>query len=140
MLVFDASERLAVSPELAWEHLVDWDSAAQWMPGVDSLHAAGETTVGTQLVFVARGKERSSTITACEPGRSVTLESAQGGVTATYHYAIEPSDSAGARMRLIVTCVVRGPVRLIAPIITSAIRKSDGAQPVRFREWVQRRG
>ena len=136
MLVFDVGERLDVSPELVWKHLVDWESASQWMPGVDALHAAGEPAVGTRIVFVARGKQRTSTITALQPGRALTLESVQGGVTAAYHYVIEPSDSGGALIRLTVTCDVRGPMRLIAPIIRSAIRNADQAQLTRFREFI----
>lgn len=139
MLVFDVREPLDVTPEVAWKHLLDWDSAARWMPGVEALRAEGETAVGTRLVFVARGRERTSTVTAFDPGRAVTLESVQGGVIARYHYAVEPSNSGGAALRLRVECDVRGPLRLIAPMITAAIRRSDGVQPARFRAWVERR-
>ncbi|MDQ3452780.1 MAG: SRPBCC family protein [Actinomycetota bacterium] len=140
VLVFDVHERLELSPELAWKSLIDWENAPQWMPGVAALRAAAEPAVGAHIVFVARGKERTSTITALEPGRAITMESAQGGVTAAYHYVIEPSDPGAAEIRLRVDCDVRGPMRLIAPIIRSAIRKADQAQLVRFREWVERPG
>jgi carbon monoxide dehydrogenase subunit G len=137
-LVVDVSERIDVAPVLAWKHLIDWRNAAQWLPGVETIQSAEAPAVGSRIVFVARGKERSSTITALEPGRAVTLESTQGGVTATYRYTIEPSDPAGAVLRLRIECDVRGPLRLIAPVIRSAIRKTDGAQPSRFRAWVER--
>lgn len=139
MLVFDVRERLDAPPEIAWKHLVDWENAHRWMPGVESLHAEGDSGVGTRLVFVTRGKERTSTITGFEPGRTVALESKQGSVAATYRYTIEPSASAGSEIRLSVALDVRGPLRLIAPVIKHAIRKSDQVQLTRFREWLEQR-
>lgn len=32
-----------------WERLVDWDTADQWMSGVDALRAEGPTAAGTTL-------------------------------------------------------------------------------------------
>jgi len=58
-----------------FDRLVDWGSAAQWMPGVEALRAEGPLAAGTTLVFTARGKERRCTIAAVEPGRSITLRS-----------------------------------------------------------------
>jgi hypothetical protein len=51
----------------------------------------GATAVGTTLRFTTRGKEQASEISALEPGRSVTLRSRQGGVTADYTYGVEPA-------------------------------------------------
>src|SRR5688500_2736898 len=81
-----------------WRQLTDWDQAAGWL-GVDSIRADGPIQVGTTLRFVTRGKERTSEITALEPGRSITLRSRQGGVTADYRYTVEPA-GAGSRVSL----------------------------------------
>ena len=70
--------------DTVWARLIDWASAARWMPGVDELRAHGPTAAGTTLVFTTRGKERTGRIAALDPGRSITLRSIQGGVTADY--------------------------------------------------------
>jgi hypothetical protein len=56
------------------------------MSGVDALRAQGPTEIDTTLIFTTRGKERTGQIAALNPGRSITLRSVQGGVTADYVY------------------------------------------------------
>ena len=110
-----------------WNRLVDWDSAAQWMSGVDALRAEGPVAAGTTLVFTARGKERRGSIVAVEPGRSVTLRSIQGGVTADYAYECV-DQGRGTRVSLVADCSMTGPFRLLGPLIRFAIRRADGGQ------------
>jgi carbon monoxide dehydrogenase subunit G len=110
-----------------WARLIDWDHAAHWLPGVDALRADGPTAVGTSLIFTARGRERTSCIAALEPGRSVTLRSVQGGVTADYVYTCARHDG-GTRVSLAADCRMTGPVRLFGPLIRAAIRRADGRQ------------
>lgn len=110
-----------------WDRLVDWGSATQWMPGVDALRAEGPVAAGTALVFTARGKERRGSIVAVEPGRSVTLRSIQGGVTADYTYECVDHGQ-GTRVSLIADCSITDPLRLLGPLIRFAIRRSDGGQ------------
>jgi uncharacterized protein YndB with AHSA1/START domain len=109
-----------------WRQLTDWDRAAGWL-GVDSIRADGPTRVGTTLRFTTRGKERTSEIAALDPGRSVTLRSRQGGVTADYTYAVEPH-GAGTRVTLVADVVTRGLWRVAAPAIRVAIRRTDAGQ------------
>ena len=84
--VFTAEITIDHPVDAVWARLIDWDTAAQWMPGVDALRAQGPTVAGTTLVFTTRGKERAARIAALDPGRSITLRSVQGGVTADYVY------------------------------------------------------
>jgi carbon monoxide dehydrogenase subunit G len=114
-----------------WTRLIDWDHAARWMPGVDALRADGPTAVGTTLVFTARGKERTGRIAALDPGRSITVRSVQGGVTADYRYACVPHGD-GTRVSLVADCRTTGPMRLLAPVIRSAIRRTDRGQLAAF--------
>ena len=97
------------------------------MPGVDSLHARGASAPGTALVLTARGKERTGQIAALEPGRSITLRSVQGGVTANYVCACSQQD-AGTRVSLTVDCRTSGTFRLLGPVIWSAIRRADAGE------------
>ena len=133
--------------DTVWARLIDWDSAAQWMPGVDALSAHGRTAAGTTLVFTTRGKERTGQIAALDPGRSITLRSIQGGVTADYvytcarhgegtrvslvtaHYVYACAQHGeSTRVSLVADCRIAGPVRLLGPVIRSAIRRADSGQ------------
>ena len=123
---FAVSRELDSPPGTVWEQLTDWDRAAEWL-GVESIRAEGPTAVGTTLVFRARGKDRRSVIAALEPGRSITLRSKQGGVTADYVYAVEPTGS-GSRATLTADVRTSGLWSLLGPIIRAAIRKEDAGQ------------
>jgi uncharacterized protein YndB with AHSA1/START domain len=109
-----------------WRELTAWDRAAGWL-GVDGLVADGPTAVGTRLTFRTRGKEHVSVITDVDPGRSMTLRSVQGGVTADYTYTVTP-DGAGSRVTLTADVGTRGPWRLLAPVVRTAMRRTDGDQ------------
>ena len=124
--------------EVVWARLIDWDTAAQWMPGVDALRAQGPTTAGTTLVFTTRGKQRTAQIAALDPGSSFTLRSIQGGVTADYVYRCTRHGD-GTRVSLVADCSMTGPVRLFGPLIRSAIRRSDGGQLDAFAATFGRR-
>ena len=123
---FTVSRELDSPPGTVWEQLTDWDRAAGWL-GVDSIRAEGPTAVGTTLVFRARGKDRRSEIVALDPGRSMTLRSRQGGVTADYTYAVEPS-GVGSRATLTADVRASGLWSLLGPMIRAAIRKEDAGQ------------
>jgi hypothetical protein len=90
-----------------WTELTDWPRAADWMPGGERVRLGGETAVATTLKLQARGKDRTSTITALEPGRAVTLTSVQGGVTADYVYTCEPVGD-GTRATLVADVCTSG--------------------------------
>lgn len=111
-----------------WRALTDWAAAPRWMNGIDGMRAGGPTAVGTELVFEARGKARSTRITACAPGRAVTLSSHQGPVRAEYTYTVEPIDDATSRAALVADCAMTGPMRVLAPLLRRVIRKTDGGQ------------
>lgn len=112
--------------EEVWRRLTDWERAAGWL-GVDAIAADGPTEPGTRLTFTTRGKQYVSEITAVQPGRSVTLRSTQGGVTADYRYTVEP-DGAGSAVTLDADVRTRGPWTLLAPVIRAAIRRTDSGQ------------
>jgi uncharacterized protein YndB with AHSA1/START domain len=125
--VFTAETTIDYPVDTVWARLIDWDSAAQWMSGVDAMRADGPTATGTTLVFTTRGKERTGRIAALDPGRSITLRSIQGGVTADYVYACAQHGK-NTRVSLVADCRIIGPVRLLGPVIRSAIRRADSGQ------------
>ena len=125
--VFTAETTIDRPVDAVWARLIDWDSAARWMSGVDAMRADGPTATGTTLVFTTRGKERTGQIAALDPGRSITLRSIQGGVTADYVYACAQHGES-TRVSLVADCRITGPVRLLGPVIRSAIRRADSGQ------------
>jgi uncharacterized protein YndB with AHSA1/START domain len=110
-----------------WRELTDWEHAPRWMAGVDTMASDAGTAVGATITFHTRRKVRTSTISAVEPERSVTLDSVQGGVTARYVYRLEP---AGARTtaRLTAEVAAAGPWALLGPVVRAAIRRTDAGQ------------
>jgi carbon monoxide dehydrogenase subunit G len=125
--VFTAETIVDHPVDVVWARLIDWDTATRWMSGVDALRAHGPTATGTTVVFTTRGKERAGQITAVDPGRSIMLTSLQGGVSADYVYACA-RHGRGTRVSLVVDCRMVGPVRLLGPVIRSAIRRTDSGQ------------
>lgn len=136
---FSDEQVIAAPADAVWTRLTDWSGAPNWMPGVEAMRAEGPLEVGTVLRFTARGKERTSTITAIEPGRALTMRSAVGGVTADYAYSVEPgaTDAAGSRVRLDAAVGTRGVMTLLAPVIRGAIAREDGVQLARLKAWVE---
>ncbi len=125
--VFTAETTIDRPVDAVWARLTDWDTAARWMSGVDALRAHGPTATGTTLVFTTRGKERTGQIVALDPGRSITLRSIQGGVTADYVYACTGHGDSTS-VSLVAECRMTGPVRLLGPVVRSAIRRADSGQ------------
>lgn len=126
-IAFEVEERVARSPEAVWQRLTAWDSACEWMNGIDSMSAEGPTAVGTSLVFEARGKSRRSEITHLVEGREVTLTSRQGPVSASYTYRCHP-DGDGTRLGLVADCEIRGPLRVVGPLLRRLVERTDGGQ------------
>lgn len=135
---FDVTTLIDRPVTAVWAALTDWPRAADWMPGVESVRPGGETEVGTTLTVHARGKDRTSTIVALEPGRAVTLRSVQGGVTADYRYTCEPA-AAGTTVSLVADVRTAGLWRLFGPLIRSAIRRADAGQLDAFKRAVETR-
>ncbi len=125
--VFTAQAVVDRPVEEVWARLVDLERAPAWMSGVDRLRVLGPVTAGTSVVFSARGRDRTSTITALDPGRSLTLRSVQGGVTADYTYTCTPAEG-GTRVELIARTRMTGGMRLLGRVVRAAIRRADRGQ------------
>lgn len=127
---FAVSETIPRSMGEVWAFATDWSKAPRWMSGVDGMRVKGDGAVGegTAVVFVARGAERDSTIVRWEPERCLALRSVQGGVTAIYTYRFAADGKDRTRVELEVVCEFRGAMKLMAPLIGWAIKRSDGGQ------------
>jgi uncharacterized protein YndB with AHSA1/START domain len=124
---FTRSTVIDAAPQTVWNTLTDFPRASRWMPGVTGMHLDGELRPGAVLHFTTRGRRRSSVVTEVADGRSLTLTSTQGPVTAAYAYALTPG-TAGTRVDLVVRLTVSGVTRLLAPVIRAAMAREDGGQ------------
>jgi len=134
----EANATINASPEVVWATLTDWAQANRWMSGVESMSADGPVAVGTKLMFRARGKDRPSEIVQVDPGRSMTLRSVQGGVTADYTYELVPLDGDSTRASLAAQCQTSGVVwGLLGPAIRFAMRRADRGQMDALKKTVE---
>lgn len=141
MAGFSVTEHFSFPPKEVWDHLTDFRNAKEWMTGIDGMtqDGNGPLEVGTRLRFRARGKERSSQVSALDPGRRIALTSTQGGITATYTYSLEPSGD-GTKATLEADCEASGAWRLLHPLIVFAMRKSDSSHLANLNSAMERRG
>lgn len=135
---FEVQEHVDAAPEELWAWLARLDHAAVWMPGIEAMTQLdpGAIGLGTRFAFTARGKARETRVTAFEAGRLMALTSTQGGVTATYTYALAPSGS-GTDVTLKAVCRASGVWRLLHPLIVVAMRRSDASQLVNLKLIVE---
>ena len=132
------SETINASSDEVWKVLTDWPGAVRWMNGIASMSIDGETVEGARVRFFTRGQERDSLITHCDSGRSVTLRSQQGGVTADYTYSVEAVGKSSSRVSLEAECHFSGlRYRLLGPLIGFAIRRTDGGQIAALKRVVE---
>ena len=132
------TETIDRSPGEVWEVLTDWPGAVRWMNGIESMSIEGETVEGAHIRFHTRGQDRDSVITHCDPGRSITLRSQQGGVTADYTYSIEALGASSSRVSLEAECHFSGLLfRLLGPLIGFAIRRTDGGQIAALKRVIE---
>ena len=89
--------------------------------------AASSSGSGSHVVVSHSRQTAHRQIGALDPGRSITLRSSQGGVTADYVYTCTPYGD-GTRVSLVADCRMTGPVRLLSPMIRSAIRRAESGQ------------
>ena len=132
------SETIDRPPDEVWSVLTDWPGAVRWMNGIESMSIDGETVEGAHVRFHTRGQDRDSVITHCEPGRSITLRSQQGSVTADYRYSIEAVGDSSSRVSLEAECQFSGLLyRLLGPLIGFAIRRTDGGQVAALKRVIE---
>lgn len=132
------SETIDRPPDEVWAVLTDWPGAVRWMNGIESMSIDGDTVEGARVHFFTRGQDRESVIIHCEPGRSVTLRSQQGGVTADYRYSIEAAGESSSLVSLEADCQFSGlQYLLLGPLIRLAIRRTDGGQIAALKRVVE---
>ena len=139
-VAFQVEEIIERPIDEVWAALTDWKNAPKWMSGIEEMWADGETSEGTRLTFLARGKERLSLIVRCEPGRAIVLRSTQGNVTADYAYELQREQDSSTRVSLVAECRSEGILwRLFFPVLRIAIARADGPQLANLKRFLEER-
>jgi carbon monoxide dehydrogenase subunit G len=114
---------IAQPPEDVFAFLADLANLRRWQPSVlavdpETVLRGGDTYRETRELL---GKRGTSTllVTACEPGRELSLRVVEGPVPVTVRHVLEPA-GAGTRLTLEVEGGPTGLMRLAAPIAERA--------------------
>lgn len=131
---FEASALIDVPPAEVWGVMTDFARAPDWMPGIEVVAAKDDSPVGAGKVFAitmstsGRGRQREMVLADWTPPDRFALSSKEGGVTATYIYALAP-DGDGTRVTLHGACEAQGfLMRLLHPVIVKLMARHDAKQ------------
>ena len=125
---------IEATAEEVWRYLTVPELMAGWMTGMDAIRTGdgGPVVRDGNLHFEARGRQRTSRVTAFEPAQCLELTSIQGPIRAIYRYNLTAT-SGGTRLSLRIECDASGPTRLLMPLIGLLIWGADRGQPGRLR-------
>lgn len=123
-----------------WKYFIDIDTyGTEWMPGIESISKVTEGDVGVDTVFEfqARDAVHKSRVTEYKEEKQLTLASEQGNVKVEYKYLFTPQSN-GTKVLLEAFCEFKGFTKIMAPFISSAIRKADLDQLKNLRSKVEK--
>ncbi len=131
---FEASALIDVPPGEVWAVMTDFARAPDWMPGIEAVAAKDDAPVAAGKLFAVtmstsgRGRQRDMLLADWAPPDRFALSSKEGGVTATYVYALAP-DGDGTRVTLHGACEAQGFfMRLLHPVIVKLMARHDARQ------------
>ena len=109
---------------VVWEYLVAFEQVPHWEHGVLEVRqlVPGEPVVGTPIsarrIYAGVPTELIGEIVEYAPGRQATLELRSGPHRGTrVRYAVEPVTATSCKVTYSATVDLRGPLRLLGPVI-----------------------
>jgi Polyketide cyclase / dehydrase and lipid transport len=128
---------------VVWPYLIAFEQVPRWEEGVIEVRqlTAGEPVVGTRIearrVYGGRVSVVQGVISAYEPGRAATM-AITGGPVAVGHsqYAVHPIDDERCQVVFSVRATMRGPMRLLHPILPAIGRSGVRRNLARLRRRV----
>jgi hypothetical protein len=131
------------SAAVVWPYLIAFEQVPTWEEGVTEVRqlTAGEPAVGTKIVARRMyGREESTVqgvITDYQPGRSATMTIIGGPVLVSHAtYEVQPIDDVRCRVVYSVRATMRGPVRLLTPILPTLGKRVVRRNLARLRRRV----
>ncbi|MEK9658612.1 MAG: SRPBCC family protein [Chloroflexota bacterium] len=128
MARYTAVIRSARSAFDTFAYMADFTNAAAWDPGVLAARRLDEGPAAIGSRFALDFRFGGSTvpleykILALEPGRAVTLRAERPAFIVEDVITVEP-DSSGALVRYQATMSLRGPMRLLSPVLGLVFRR-----------------
>ncbi len=127
-------------------YAADPRNAPAWYVNIRSVEwsSAPLLTVGARMTFVAHFLGRRLRYTyeliEFEPGRALTMRTAQGPFPMETHYSWETVDSGSTRMTLRNRGTPSGFSALVAPFIVPAMRRANRKDLVRLKALLEQHG
>lgn len=143
MAGFSATEWIAATPEAVFAFLQDVTHFPEVLTSVVRAEKItdGPVRVGTRFRETRKINGREATaeieVTAHEPPRRYSATSAQGGITATYHYTLTP-EKHGTRINLQAEATATGLKKLMLPLVVSFMKKEDASHLQKLKAAVER--
>ena len=137
--IFATEEHIEAPLHTVWAYLTEPAKLATWMPSIQNVHTAnGEhTSPENPLIYRAGRKDLFSPVVDYVPLMLIAYKSTRGDFSATYTYQIETDDN-GTAIKLGASCEASGLMRLLQPLLKSAIKKADGDQLKMLKAVVER--
>ena len=135
--MFQTTVTISTDADTLWHWLTTPELMAKWMGDVTDLRTedGGSLKPGSVLRFRTQGREVTSHVTDCVPGRALAFTSTQGPFKATYRYQIE--GSAPCQLTHQIKTDASGLFKMIRPLVHRALVKADGAQAQRIAEAIK---
>jgi carbon monoxide dehydrogenase subunit G len=135
---FSESVNVGATVEETFAYITDQDRLGEWNDHVQRAEVVdgGRVGVGSKLRQHRKRNKREFDlffeVTAHDPPRRHVVTGSVFGVGTTMSFAVEPS-GAGARVTMTASVQGRGLRRLLAPVVTSEMRKSTVAALAAFQ-------
>ena len=122
-------KNIKANANTVWRWLSVPELMREWIPSVSEFRTADGAAMkkGSHLVFTARGRKRSSTVSEFVPMKLLTLSSVQGPFHADYHYRLL-SGPGHCTVFLEINCNARGLARALAPLVRYAMWRVEKNQ------------
>jgi hypothetical protein len=128
---------------VVWPYLIAFEQIPTWEEGVVSVRqlTAGEPALGTRITadrMYGRVQETvEGEITAFEPGRAATMTIRGGPIRfSEATYAVDPLDGERARVTFTIRASMRGPMRVLHPLLPAIGRRGVRRNLLRLRQRV----
>lgn len=128
-----ASREFPWPADAVWPYLIALEQVPYWEDDVLEvrLHTPGTPAVGLRLsarrVYAGREARLAGTVVALDPGRSATIELRGGPLElARATYSVDPSGPSTSLVTYTGSVRLRGPARLVAPLVPLLGRRQVG--------------
>jgi hypothetical protein len=139
------TSEVGVPAAAAWDYVADFSNNPEWQSGVEltSWTSPLPPRVGSTFDQMVEDQNKTTpyTITAIQPGRSITAESSrEATIPTTVTRTVQPLNEGACRLRVDLIARPRGVRRLARPLLRRLIRSSVETDYQRLKELLEESG